>query len=153
MKPAVATTDRRLEQPAILSCAIQSGLVWGTITLAAVVSVPEISLADEGGVSFWLPGLYGSLSAVPQAAPGWSLFTFSYYTNVTAGANVSAAREIQIGRFTPTMGVNLSASLKAQAALEWVQPNYTFATPVFGGQLTVSWGSSSVGRAPTWPGR
>jgi hypothetical protein len=115
-------------------------LVCGALTLVATVSVPELSRADEGGVSFWLPGLYGSLAAVPQAAPGWSLYTFSYYTNVTAGANVAAAREIQIGRFTPTVTLNLSANLKAQVALEWVQPNYTFATPVFGGQLTVSLG-------------
>jgi len=139
MNPIVAATDSRL-QPAALTRAIKSGFVWGAITLAAVVSVPEVSLADEGGVSFWLPGLYGSFASVPQAAPGWSLFTFSYYTNVRAGADVSAAREIQIGRFTPTATANLSASLKAQVGLEWVQPNYAFATPVLGGQLMLSLG-------------
>jgi hypothetical protein len=93
-------------------------------------------------VSFWLPGLYGSLSAVPQVAPGWSLLTFNYYTNVSAGANVSAAREVEIGRLPPTTATaNLSANLHAQADLQWIQPNYAFATPVLGGQLTMSMAS------------
>ena len=91
-------------------------------------------------MSFWLPGLFGSLAAVPQAAPGWSLLTFSYYTNVKAGADVAAAREVQIGRFTPTVTANLSADLHAKVGLQWVQPNYTFATPVLGGQVTMGVG-------------
>ena len=99
-------------------------------------------------MSFWLPGLFGSLAAVPQAAPGWSLLTFSYYTNVSAGADVAAAREIQIGRFTPTLTANLSANLHAQVGLQWVQPNYTFGTPVLGGQLTLGMGGF-VGRSNT----
>src|SRR5262245_47056173 len=114
---------------------------------------PTLALADEGGVSFWLPGLFGSLAAVPQPAPGWSLLTFSYYTNVSAGADVAAAREVQIGRFTPTLTANLSAALHANAELQWVQPNYTFATPVLGGQATVGmggfFGRSSVDLAGT----
>jgi hypothetical protein len=55
---------------------------------------------------------------------------------------VSAAREVQIGRLPPTTATaNLSASLHAQADLQWIQPNYTFATPVLGGQFTVSMAS------------
>jgi hypothetical protein len=106
------------------------------------------ALADEGGVSFWLPGLFGSLAAVPQQAPGWSLLTFSYYTNVKAGDDVATAREIQIGRFTPTLTANLSANLNAKVGLEWVQPNYTFATPILGGQLTLGMGGF-FGRSST----
>ncbi|MGO9848780.1 MAG: transporter [Methylocella sp.] len=112
----------------------------GTLALAVVCSLPGVSRADEGGVSFWLPGLYGSLAAVPQAAPGWSFYTFNYYTNVSAGADVSAAREVQIGGSKAMVDLNLSATLHAQAELEWVQPNYAFATPVLGGQLMVSMG-------------
>ena len=111
----------------------------GTLALPGLSAI-DTAKADEGGVSFWLPGLFGSLAAVPQAAPGWSLLTFSYYTNVTAGADVAAAREVQIGRFTPTLTANLSANLHAKVGLQWVQPNYTFATPVLGGQATVGMG-------------
>jgi hypothetical protein len=39
------------------------------------------AVADEGGVSFWLPGTYGSLASVP-AVPGWSFSTFNYYDSV-----------------------------------------------------------------------
>ena len=139
MKPTIVAFGSGNEQPAAPFRTVRSGLVRGALALAAVFSVPGISVADEGGVSFWLPGLYGSLSAVPQAAPGWSLLTFNYYTNVSAGANVPAAREVEIGRLPPTTATaNLSASLHAQADLQWIQPNYTFATPVLGGQFTVS---------------
>src|SRR5262249_62068869 len=42
------------------------------LALAAFASTPRSALADEGGVSFWLPGFFGSLAAAPQQ-PGWSL--------------------------------------------------------------------------------
>ena len=48
--------------------------------------------ADEGGVSFWLPGTFGSLAAVPQQ-PGWSLATIFYGTSVSAGRDISLSRE------------------------------------------------------------
>ena len=109
-------------------------------TAIATIALPQIAHADESGVSFWLPGLYGSLSAVPQAAPGWSLFTFNYYDRVSDGADVARANEVRIGRFTPTATVNLSANLNAMVDLQWIQPNYAFATPVLGGQLMLSMG-------------
>jgi hypothetical protein len=114
-----------------------SARICGAVALACFASAVK---ADEGGVSFWLPGLYGSLAAVPQTAPGWSLLAFSYYTNVSASADVARAREIQIGRFTPTLTANLSANLHANVGLEWIQPNYTLAAPVLGGQLTLGMG-------------
>jgi hypothetical protein len=42
------------------------------LAVGADVSLPAISFADENGISFWLPGLFGSLAAVPQQ-PGWAL--------------------------------------------------------------------------------
>jgi len=99
------------------------------------------SWADEGGVSFWLPGIYGSLAAVP-GQPGWSFLTFNYYDSVKAGADVSRAREIQIGRFDPTLSVNINANLNAKPIdIVWLQPGYTFATPVLGGQAYVGLGA------------
>ena len=100
---------------------------------------PQVSHADEGGVSFWVPGLFGSLAAVP-GQPGWSIATFDYFTNVNAGANVARAREIEIGKFNPTVQANLSASLHATADLVFVNPTYVFANPVLGGQASVSMG-------------
>jgi hypothetical protein len=104
---------------------------------AALALSPNIACADEGGVSFWLPGLFGSLAAVPTT-PGWSLGSIYYHTSVSGGGNVAAAREIQIGRFTPNVNVSLNLSLNAQADLLLLAPTYTFATPVLGGQFAVS---------------
>jgi len=116
-------------------------LRWATAATLVAVScaIPEASLADEGGVSFWLPGTFGSLAATPQT-PGWMLGTFFYYTNVTAGADVSRARELEIGSLNPTLNVNVNANLKANAEFEWINPTYVFATPVLGGQASVGMG-------------
>src|SRR5262245_31500762 len=98
------------------------------------------SRADEGGVSFWLPGLYGSLAAVP-GQPGFSFATFNYFTSVGAGADVSRAREIQIGRFNPTLSGHLNDNLDSTVGPHRLAPGYTFATPVLGGQAYVGLGA------------
>lgn len=107
------------------------------VTTAAFVLCPEISRADESGISFWIPGFYGSLAAVPQT-PGWSLATVYYHTSVAASGAAAAAREVQVGRFSPTVNVNLNVNLSGQGDLVLFAPSYTFAEPVLGGQLTVS---------------
>jgi hypothetical protein len=98
--------------------------------------VPRIALADEGGVSFWLPGFFGSLAAVPTG-PGFGLDTFFYDTNVNAAADVAIAREFQIGRLNPTLTLSADASVHANLGFEWINPVYAFATPILGGQLSV----------------
>jgi hypothetical protein len=121
----------------------QSGSASGLSLRLSVVLITALSAlpsqtaqADESGVSFWVPGQFGSLAAVPQT-PGWSLGAVYYHTTVSAGGNVAAAREIQIGRFPPTVNVSLNANLNAQADLLFLAPTYTFATPVLGGQFAV----------------
>jgi hypothetical protein len=104
------------------------------------LTTASFSFADESGTSFWLPGTFGSLAAAP-GTPGWAVASVYYHTSVSAGADVAAAREIQIGRFNPTVNVSLNASLHATADLALVVPSYTFATPVFGGQLAVQMGT------------
>ncbi|MFB9268552.1 transporter [Bradyrhizobium erythrophlei] len=110
-------------------------LVTGAFVLAGVPA-----WADEAGVSYWLPGTFGSMSAVPTA-PGWSAAVVYYHTSVSAGPNVAAAREVEIGRFTPTATASLSASLNANGDLFFLAPTYTFATPVLGGQASIGFTS------------
>lgn len=128
------------------------GIRWtrGQITpgaAACMFFLSQAALADEGGVSFWLPGTFGSLAAVP-GQPGWSFAAFYYHGSVSAGADISRSREIQIGKFNPTATVNLNANLDSTIDFVWVQPTYTFATPVLGGQAAVSLGTF-VGRNST----
>jgi hypothetical protein len=92
--------------------------------------------ADESGVSFWLPGFFGSLAAAPQQ-PGWALTSVYYHTSVSAGADVARAREFQIGRLPVTATAVASASVNARGDMGFALPTYTFATPVLGGQLTL----------------
>jgi hypothetical protein len=105
--------------------------------IAGIACPTGASLADEDGVSFWVPGTYGSLAAVP-GVPGWSLAIINYYASVSAGGDVAAARQITIGKLNPIVTVNLNANFKGSAETVWVTPSYTFATPVFGGQLGLS---------------
>jgi hypothetical protein len=99
--------------------------------------MPRIATADEGGVSFWLPGAFGSLAAAPQQ-PGWSLANLCYHTSVSAGADVALEREFELRRVPAGLAARLSASLGATADLEAFIPTYVFATPVLGRQLAAS---------------
>ena len=60
-----------------------------------------------------------------------------YHTTVGASGAVAAARQIQIGRIPANLNVSLNANLNAQADLVLLNPTYTFATPVLGGQLAI----------------
>lgn len=70
-------------------CALYASM----LTLGAVAITARPAIADEGGVSFWVPGFFGSLAATPQQ-PGFSLATIYYHTSVSAGGNVAFARSI-----------------------------------------------------------
>jgi hypothetical protein len=111
--------------------------------VAAIVLAPAImffsqcALADEGGVSFWVPGFFGSLAATPQQ-PGWSMATVYYHTSVSAGGDVALAREFQIGQVPANLTARLNATVNATGDLGFVIPSYVFATPVLGGQASAS---------------
>jgi hypothetical protein len=106
------------------------------IAILAFGTLSEPVLADEGGVSYWLPGRFGSLAATP-AVPGWSMAEVYYHTTIGASGAVAAARQIEIGRIPAAVNVSLNANLNAQADLVLLNPTYTFATPVLGGQLAL----------------
>jgi len=97
--------------------------VW--LLAAAAALSPQRAVADEGGVSYWLPGTYGSLAAVP-AVPGWSFSTFNYYDSVSAGKNADFVR-----------GGGIEAGLSSRLDLQFMNPSYVFATQVLGGQASL----------------
>jgi hypothetical protein len=94
-------------------------------TLVVGLGLPSLPVsADEGGVSFWLPGTFGSLAAVP-GTPGWTFGTVYYHTSVDA----SASRSFNIGG-------GIQAGLDATADLVLFNALYVFETPVLGGRAS-----------------
>jgi hypothetical protein len=84
-----------------------------SIAVVFVASTISVALADEGGVSFWLPGQYGSFAAVAPT-PGWSMPLFFY----------NYGGSIEKGRLTPR-GHLLSAGLSTSFDGLFIVPTYT----------------------------
>jgi hypothetical protein len=123
------------------------GAAAAALVLGALITAPPVALADEGGVSFWVPGFFGSLAAAPLQ-PGFSVVNIYYHTTVNAGADVAFARQVSRGRLTANFNANLNLNLNADADIGFVMPQYTFATPFLGGQATLgviaAYGRNSV---------
>src|SRR6516165_3149805 len=96
--------------------------------IALAFAVPGIARADEGGVSFWIPGFFGSLAAVPSQAPGWSVTSIYYHDSVSGGANVALAREFELGRVpgTLTASASFTGNVNASVNIDMMVPAYTF---------------------------
>jgi hypothetical protein len=106
--------------------------------------LPGTAAADEAGVSFWLPGQYGSFAAVPSD-PGWS-FESAYYH---AAANVS--RDISFQR-----GGAIQAGMTSPSDVFMFTPTYAFEKRIFGAQAafgtTVVYGKNATSVSETLAG-
>ena len=108
------------------------------VLVGLCVANARSAAADEGGVSFWVPGFFGSLAATPQV-PGFSLANVFYYSQVSAGGNVAFAKQVPLGNINVIFNGNLNANVHGSAEpLYLAAPGYTFATPVLGGQFNVT---------------
>jgi hypothetical protein len=96
------------------------------VALAVTGFAAQPAFADEGGISFWLPGNFGSLAAAP-GTPGWSWATVYYHTDVSSGAGQQFPR-----------GGRVDVGISGKGDLAFFGPTYIFATPVLGAQLSVS---------------
>jgi len=92
----------------------------------ALATWSQSLFADEGGVSFWLPGNFGSFAATPSE-PGWALPVIYYHGLAAAGDDRTLVR-----------GSRLTAGLNARADFLFIAPTYASASPVAGGQAAVS---------------
>jgi hypothetical protein len=114
------------------------------LTIAFTSSAAQVSRADESGVSFWLPGLFGSLAAVP-VQPGFGFAAIYYHTSVSAPLGT-----------TFQQGGGFVGGVKATADLFPLLVSYAFATPVLGGQFAISLmspvGSMNTGVSATLTG-
>lgn len=92
------------------------------------LATARASLADEGGVSFWLPGTFGSFAATPSES-GWSWTTLYYH----GAANASAGQA-----FTRGGKARVDLGLSGTGDLFLFGPAYTFEEPIAGAQLSIS---------------
>ena len=60
----------------------------GALGAVALLCHPQGAFADAGGLSFWLPGAFGSLAAVPTV-PGWAYTTIYLHPQSSAGAGAN----------------------------------------------------------------
>jgi hypothetical protein len=97
------------------------------------------ALADAGGLSFWLPGAFGSLAATPTV-PGWAYTTIYLHLQSSAGAQANFVTSSG-GRGAIVVGLTDHADALVQGI------TYTFAPPVLGGQaaFTVLGAPGNVG--------
>jgi len=97
--------------------------------------------------------VFGSLAAVPQQAPGWSVTTIYYHDSVSAGGDVARARDVTIGNVPVNLTASFSGNVNANVNFGFLAGTYTFATPVFGAQasatLLAAYGSNSTSLAGT----
>lgn len=103
---------------------------------AVAALMPNASVADENGISFWLPGQFASLAALP-GQPGWSFAAIYYHTSLAGSGAVYAAREVNIGGLSKTANLNLNVSGNGWVDLQLLNATYIFQTPVLGGQFAL----------------
>jgi len=101
-------------------------LLTGLFAICVGVVDSRSTSADEGGISFWLPGNFGSLAATP-GVPGWAWATVYIHTEVSAGAGAQFPR-----------GGRIDVGIQGRGDLAAFGPTYVFATPVLNGQLSAS---------------
>ena len=92
-------------------------------TLVALALGYHVALADEAGVSIWLPGTFGSLAAVP-VQPGFQWSTTYYHASATSQSRTEFEE-----------GGRIVRGLSPKPNLIQLSPSYAFETPVLGAQL------------------
>lgn len=97
------------------------------LAMVSVVAWPGSGArADEGGVSFWVPGQYGSFAAIAPD-PGFSLPVIGYFYSGSAGAHRTFQR-----------GGSLNAGIKGRFDSVFLVPTYTPDTMILGARPSFS---------------
>ena len=94
------------------------------------LSFYQVTIADEGGVPFWMSGQYASMAAVPSK-PGWSLVLMPY---VYSGS-VDKSKVFQHGQ-------SVNAGVNTRESIALFQLGYSAEEKILGGQpyVGVGWG-------------
>lgn len=110
--------------------ALVKAAATGSLCALGSVTQPQQALADAGGLSFWLPGTFGSLAATPTM-PGWAYETIYIHLDQSAGGGKNFVT-------SGGAGGSVVAGLNARADVLVEGVTYTSALPVLGGQAAIS---------------
>jgi hypothetical protein len=119
--------NHRVLEPSRPACGSALSSLFAIVALVCALTgfASQSARADETGVSFWLPGTFGSLAAAP-GQPGFSFATSFYHTTVDAEKGTNFQQ-----------GGRIEAGLDSRANLYLLSPNYVFPTPILNGQFAV----------------
>lgn len=120
-----------------VSRGVERAATWGAAALAAFAAVLGVACADEGGASYWVPGSFGSMAAVPTS-PGWSVTAIHYYSNTHQPGAATLTQDPVIGVLPPNVTAAPFAKQYNQSYQDYITPAYTFQDPVLGGQLALN---------------
>jgi hypothetical protein len=95
---------------------------------ALLAGASGAALADEGGVSFWLPGQYASFAAIAPS-PGFSLPMQGYYYSGSAGAETALNRgdTLSFGLDTEFFGLFLVPTWTPDTRVLGARPSFSLA--------------------------
>lgn len=100
--------------------------LFATLFGAMSFGFAPVAMADEGGVSFWLPGQYGSFAAIAPA-PGWSMPMQAYTYSGSVNKNGTLPR-----------GGDLALGIDTEFSGLFFVPTYTFDQKLFGATPSIS---------------
>jgi hypothetical protein len=95
-------------------------LAASSLAFVVFAAQSQSTRADEGGISYWTPGQYGSFAAIAPS-PGWSLPLVFY----NYGGSVGAQQPL-------TRGNLVTAGLKGSLDGLFIVPTYTLNTTILG---------------------
>jgi hypothetical protein len=131
--PAIRSSVRRLQATHSARRRLLSALIS---VLAALVGGAIGASADEGGVSFWVPGTFGALAAAPLPQ-GYSLAEVYYHSPVNGGGDIAISRQVPIAGVLTKVPLDLDLHVSVDADLVLSAPSYVFASPILGGQASI----------------
>lgn len=109
---------------------------WRAAALATLAALPCSAYAGEGGASYWTPGSFGSMAAVPST-PGWSVTAFHIYSNTQQAGSGTFAQDPIFGILPPNVTATSFAKQFNRSNQDYITPTYTFRDPVLGAQLAL----------------
>src|SRR5258707_724271 len=140
LRIGIATSVDAAWRFVMVSIALKKLRIGCAITLAALVLYPDVSHADESGISFWLPGQEGSLAATRSGFLEDALTSYgdlypTFKLKWNSGVNnymFYATGDIPVGDYNPSRLANIGTG---HGAID-LGGGYTYLNPATGDEFS-----------------